>query len=211
MSFQRAIDIGIASGLLLLMMACGQTRNRAEDSSLTFELETLRKDAKESQITADRLQAELKALRDENGHLRDESERLALELNELRTAPREEIASRRETPRAASVPTQGAGTASPARVTNGRGLEIVSATARAGEKNSSWWRFGWNIVVQNVSEDDQIEDLEIQFLDRDGYVLDQVREYNLQVPVGSTQTFTGSALIKADVAPRVSSIRPVFR
>lgn len=77
--------------------------------------------------------------------------------------------------------------------------------------NSSWWRFGWNVVVQNVSEDDQIEDLEIQFLDRDGYVLDEVREYNLQVPMGSTRTFTGSALIKAAVAPRVSSVRPVFR
>ena len=46
----------------------------------------------------------------------------------------------------------------------------------------------------------------IEFLDSDGFVIDDDLAYGLVVPASSQETFTGYGLIVTDVAPNVATV-----
>ncbi len=84
--------------------------------------------------------------------------------------------------------------------------EIVSISAKVTEKNSVWWKNSWILVIRNDSSSNLSFDATIEFLDADGFIVDDDREYDLRVDAGEQETFTGYALIDASVAPNVEQV-----
>ena len=85
-------------------------------------------------------------------------------------------------------------------------LEIVSIEYRVTEQNNVFWRFAWRLTVRNQSDTVQDFDATLEFQDRDGFIIDSGREYDLVVGPRSEKTFTGDILIDTDVARNVEQV-----
>lgn len=85
-------------------------------------------------------------------------------------------------------------------------FEIVSVDGRVTEANDSWSRFAWRLTVRNLSERSVSFDATIEFLDADGFVVDDDREYGLGLAAGEERTFTGHTLITAAAARNVEQV-----
>ena len=85
-------------------------------------------------------------------------------------------------------------------------LSFVEITYRVTERNNVWWRFAWRLTVRNSGDTIERFDAIIEFQDADGFVIDTDHEYDLAVGPNSEHTFTGSALIDADVAQDVAQV-----
>lgn len=95
--------------------------------------------------------------------------------------------------------------AAPERVASGDDWEIVSIASRPGESNNSWTRFSWKLTISNKSSYSQKFDATIEFRDADGFPVDSDNEYNLSVPPGAQETFTGEKLISASQVSRIAT------
>jgi len=84
--------------------------------------------------------------------------------------------------------------------------EIADISARVTEKNNTWWKNAWILVLQNNSNQSMTFNATIEFLDSDGFVIDDDLAYGLVVPASSQETFTGYGLIVTDVAPNVATV-----
>ena len=89
--------------------------------------------------------------------------------------------------------------------------EIISIDAKVTEKNDIWWKNAWILVIKNDSPSNLSFDATIEFLDADGFVVDDDRVYDLQVNAGEQETFTGYALVDASVAPNVKQVHAKVR
>jgi hypothetical protein len=85
-------------------------------------------------------------------------------------------------------------------------LEIVKIDARVTERNSSWSKYAWLLVVKNRTLEQVGFNAKIEFLDRDGFVIDDDSAYNLGLGPGEEQTFRGYSLIGAEIAGNVASV-----
>lgn len=84
--------------------------------------------------------------------------------------------------------------------------EIVSVDGRVTEKNDSWWRFAYIVEIENRDDYEMVLDLTVQFLDADGFIVDDDYSYNLYIGAHTTKQFTGYDLVTASVAENVESI-----
>lgn len=84
--------------------------------------------------------------------------------------------------------------------------EIVDITTRPTEQNSSWWKYAWVLKVKNNGDKTLLFDATIQWLDADGFVVDDDSKYGLMVAAGETRTFQDYQLIDASVARNVASV-----
>lgn len=85
-------------------------------------------------------------------------------------------------------------------------FEIVDVDSRVTEANSSWSKYAWKLTIRNMTADALALEAVIEFLDADGFVVDDDREYNLVLGPNQEQTFTGYDLIDASAAPRVAQV-----
>lgn len=85
-------------------------------------------------------------------------------------------------------------------------FEIVDVDSRVTEANSSWSKYAWKLTIRNMTADALALEAVIEFLDADGFVVDDDREYNLMLGPNQEQTFTGYDLIDASAAPRVTQV-----
>ncbi len=115
---------------------------------------------------------------------------VAEELSALKT-PRPEA----EPERAIQVPT-------------GPWVEIAGASMRVTERNSSWWRISWILILRNLTDTAIGCDAALQLLDEDGYILDDESLHKLVLEPKSDGTFRGYRLVNATVAPRVVQLLP---
>lgn len=83
--------------------------------------------------------------------------------------------------------------------------EVVSVASRPGESNSSWTKFAWKLTIRNGSQYSQKFDATVEFRDSDGFPVDSARAYDLVVPAGAQETFTGEKLIDASQVSRIST------
>ena len=90
-------------------------------------------------------------------------------------------------------------------------IEIVDIDARVTESNPTWWKYAWRLTIRNSGSSPVSLTATIEFQDKDGFIIDEDVEYNLYVPAGKAKTFTGYALIDADVARNVSNIAAKVR
>jgi hypothetical protein len=132
-------------------------------------------------------------------------------LNQRRLAIRFELPqylafNRQESPTTQpTVPSPSAPAAPQPATTRDDDWEIVSVASRPGESNSSWTRFAWKLTIRNKSAYPQKFDATIEFRDGDGFPVDSDNEYNLVVPAGGQETFTGEKLINANQVGRIAT------
>lgn len=103
-----------------------------------------------------------------------------------------------------------ASTAAPAstpREPSGGPLDIIDVSTRVTERNDSWWRFAWILVLRNNTSAPISASATIEFVDADGFVIDEDNEYRLGVPANSQREFTGSKLVSMPGAGNVSGVR----
>ena len=90
-------------------------------------------------------------------------------------------------------------------------LQVVDVQAKPTEVNDTWWRMAWQLTVRNTTRQGIELDATIEFLDADGFVVDDTREYGVSVPGGSSRTFTGYDLVDTNAAVNVVGVKAKLR
>lgn len=86
-------------------------------------------------------------------------------------------------------------------------FEIVSIDTRLVESNDTWSKIAWKLIIKNLTDKKVIFHARIEFLDKDGFLVDDTFESNLILSAQSEQSFSGTTLIDAPLIGRVSSIQ----
>ena len=85
-------------------------------------------------------------------------------------------------------------------------ITIVSINSRIMETNSIWWKYAWVLTVRNETDASLSMDARIEWLDSDGFVVDNDTGYGLYLKAKEQAVFRGNTLITASSAPNVSSL-----
>jgi hypothetical protein len=83
---------------------------------------------------------------------------------------------------------------------------ILSVDGRITESNDVWWKYAYIVELQNTSDQRLLLNATIEFLDADGFVVDDDFVYDFLLESGETRNMTGYALIDASVAGDVDGI-----
>ena len=94
-------------------------------------------------------------------------------------------------------------------VANAPDVEVVdgSASFRVQERNNVWWKFAYRFELRNNADREQSVDVEIKFVDSDGYEVDDARAYDITIPANGTTVHSDSTLIDTSEARSVTGIR----
>lgn len=84
------------------------------------------------------------------------------------------------------------------------GVRVVSIDSRVTESNSSFWRYAWKMRLANESDTRRAFNGTIEFQDSDGFVVSIDLIASEAIAARSEQDFTGSTLVKADVAGKIA-------
>ena len=85
-------------------------------------------------------------------------------------------------------------------------IEITDLDAKVTETNQVWSKYSWKITVNNLGDTGKTLDAKMEFLDADGFIIDDDTERNQYIPANSEKVITGYALIDADVAANVEKL-----
>ena len=102
---------------------------------------------------------------------------------------------------AAAPPT--AATASPVPADVDKEWEIVEIDARVTERNATWWKYAWKLTLKNSAARTIVLVGQIEFQDKDGFIVDDDSTDRMLLPAGATETFTGYALVTTGVATNI--------
>lgn len=97
-----------------------------------------------------------------------------------------------------------ASTATPASA--GIDYEIVSVNSKVTESNTLWERNSWIVTIKNNGPQTLLFNLTIEFLDEDGFILDQDTEYNLLLKPFETADYSGFALVDLEQSRNTISV-----
>lgn len=86
-------------------------------------------------------------------------------------------------------------------------FEIISIDTRLVESNDTWSKIAWKLTIKNLTDKKVVFHARIEFLDKDGFLVDDTFESNLIISAQSEQSFTGTTLIDAPLIERVYSIQ----
>jgi hypothetical protein len=89
----------------------------------------------------------------------------------------------------------------------GEGDSVIGpASLRVIEANDSWWKIAYKFTVRNPGSTMRTHSFEIQFKDRDGYVVDEETAYKVEIPAGQTKEVAGYALVRPGPAATVMKV-----
>ena len=88
-------------------------------------------------------------------------------------------------------------------------VTVVNISGRVTEQNSTWWKWSYLLVVANTNEAPIHFNATIQFLDKDGFVLDEDNEYDLSLGAKLTNRITGYKLITSLPASQVKNLKVI--
>jgi hypothetical protein len=88
----------------------------------------------------------------------------------------------------------------------GPALRIKDVSGKVTEANDVWSKFAWRLKVGNDGDESASFTALIQFVDKDGYIVDEDRQYDMVVAAHEERTFSGFKLIDASVAGNVKSV-----
>lgn len=209
------LPVFITALFALVLMNCSEpVDNSHEIERLTAEAEALKAEVAQYEGTVERLEGEVRSLMTENADLKNQLEIVSLDLEGAKNARNTGFVERvvERPARDFDESETSAQTGQPINpIDEDTGLQVLRASARATEKNKSWWRFGWTVTIANHSSETRDFRLQVQFMDADGFVVDDDTEHGLTIPAGQSKTFRDSDLIDATVARRVKSVNPVIR
>lgn len=90
-------------------------------------------------------------------------------------------------------------------------IAIVEIDTRVTERNNTWWKFAWKLTLRNNTSQATSVDAKIEWLDVDGFVVDDDNARGLGVSPGEANTFTGYGLVTADVAGSIATVQAKIR
>lgn len=85
-------------------------------------------------------------------------------------------------------------------------VDVLSATMRVTESNNTWWKYAYKVDLRNNRNETALIVLKVKFLDREGFVIDEHRNYKVVVPAGQKTSISDFKLIDAKVAGNVRRI-----
>ena len=94
----------------------------------------------------------------------------------------------------------------PAELPGEPSVEIVSIDTKVTESNNAWSKYAWKLTLKNPTEATGSYVATIEFLDSDGFVVDDATVYDLIITPGEERVFTGYELVDASVAGNISSV-----
>ena len=87
--------------------------------------------------------------------------------------------------------------------------KVVSITGRVTEQNNVWWKWAYVLTVANTNDAAIVFDANIQFLDKDGFVVSERMDYDVSVGPMLTNKVAGFDLINVRPASTVKSLKAV--
>lgn len=90
-------------------------------------------------------------------------------------------------------------------------FEIVSIDTRIIETNDSWSKIAWKLVIKNLTDTALAFNAYIEFLDEDGFLIDDTLEPNLLLFARNEQAYTGNTLIDASLIGNVVTVQAKVR
>lgn len=84
---------------------------------------------------------------------------------------------------------------------------VVRVANRVTEANTTWWRWSLTVFIANPTGLPMSVNARINFLDRDGFIIDRKNFYGLKLDGQPTNSFSDYALVELPGANRVASIR----
>ena len=115
--------------------------------------------------------------------------------------------------RARATRIQGAGSVSEGEVAQEQqepqepSIHIVRVATKITEKNDAYYKFSWILAVKNDADVNKSFTAKIEWLDKDGFIIDDDVVHDLTIGANREKHFTGYALTDADVADTVSNVR----
>ena len=89
------------------------------------------------------------------------------------------------------------------------GWFIKDLAFAATESNRVWVRYSWKAVIHNSLDHAKVFDLDVQFLDARGLIVDHALQYRQEVAAFDERTVTGTHLVSMPGATTVASIHVV--
>lgn len=90
-------------------------------------------------------------------------------------------------------------------------IDIVSVKGQALETGDVEWKYGYTMVLRNNTDQAVTGTYRIQFLDEQGYPVDDAVMKDLVVPANTKISFDGVSMIKAPLAQRIRTLRAELR
>ncbi len=87
-----------------------------------------------------------------------------------------------------------------------RALKVESIASKVTEANETWQRQSWVLKVRNEGDASETFNATVQWVDKDGFVIDEAYEYRLPVPAKDVAIFQGNKLLKSPGADKVASV-----
>ncbi len=85
-------------------------------------------------------------------------------------------------------------------------IHINRVQSRVTESNSSWEKHAWQVEIRNMAQQPRQCRLTIEWLDRDGFVVDDDNERIYLRCCGATDNFRGYDLISQPATQSVASV-----
>lgn len=86
-------------------------------------------------------------------------------------------------------------------------IQIVRVATKITEKNDAYYKFSWILTIKNDADANKSFTAKIEWLDKDGFIIDDDVVHDLTIGANKEKHFTGYALTDADVADTVSNVR----
>lgn len=86
-------------------------------------------------------------------------------------------------------------------------IQMVRVATKVTEKNDAYHKFSWILTVKNSADVSKSFTAKIEWLDKEGFIIDDDVAYDLTIGPNEERHFTGYTLTDADVADTVSNVR----
>ena len=86
-------------------------------------------------------------------------------------------------------------------------LQIVRVATKVTEKNDAYYKFSWILTVKNDADVGKSFTARVEWLDREGFIIDDDVAYDLTIDAKEEKHFTGYTLTDTDMASTISNVR----
>jgi hypothetical protein len=83
---------------------------------------------------------------------------------------------------------------------------IFGANTKVTKKNNDKWKFFWEFTIYNQEKESIMLTATVEFLNKEGAIIEDEPLQNINVPGESSKTFNGYTLINAQIADKVKEI-----
>lgn len=90
--------------------------------------------------------------------------------------------------------------------TSAGAVDVVSIDSKVTESNSVWQKCAWVLVLENKGTSATAVDARIEWLDADGFVIDDDNVYGVALQAGTRDTVTGYQLINLPGALNIKKV-----